>query len=54
MFKAFGTVIVLYALSSFFTTAFASFENALVAVFATVETAADVSTEQIERIANTE
>lgn len=48
MFKSIGTVIVLYAVVSFFSHATSSFEEALVATFTAVETAANVTTETLE------
>jgi hypothetical protein len=48
MFKSIGTVIVLYAIVSFFSHAATSFESALVATFAAVETAANVTTQTLE------
>lgn len=54
MFRAIGTVIVLYALSQFFNQTFLAFESTAVAVLGTVETAANVSTEQLEKVAQIE
>lgn len=48
MFKAIGTVIVLYALSNIMHPTFESFQNAAVATFGTIETAANVSSQQLE------
>lgn len=50
MFRAIGTVIILVAISHLLNDAFNSFESATVALFETVETAATVSTEQLERV----
>lgn len=43
MFKAIGFVIVLYALSHFFSSAFSALDNAATESFRTLETAAIVS-----------
>jgi len=48
MFKAIGFVIGLYAITQMMSGAFAAFENAVIATFETVETAAQVSKIQIE------
>lgn len=43
MFRAIGIVIILYALSQFFSSAFVAFERAAVATFGAIEAAAVVS-----------
>lgn len=48
MFKSIGTVIVLYAVVSFFGNAAGAFEQALIATFTAVETAANVTTTTLE------
>lgn len=48
MFKAIGTVIVLYAIANMMTPAFDSFQAATVATFGAIETAAEVTTKQLE------
>lgn len=48
MFRAIGLVIVLYALTHFFAAARVSFEQAVVATFNTVETAAILAEEQLQ------
>lgn len=53
MFRAIGFVIGLYALSQMLSGTIVAFESAMVAVFGTVETAAHVSTEQLELLAQT-
>lgn len=52
MFRAIGLVITLFALSQFFSQAFVAFEQTTIAVLETVETAATVSTAEIERVSN--
>ena len=49
MFRAFGIVIVLYALSHFFNQAFLKLDDAAAAVFTTAEVAAKVAAEKINR-----
>ena len=49
MFKAIGVVIVLYALSHFFSQAFIKLDDAAAAVFATAEVAATVAAEKITK-----
>ena len=48
MFRAIGFVIALYAVTNIFSTSVISFERAIVATFETIETAAVVSTKQLE------
>jgi len=48
MFKAIGTVIVLIALSNFFSSSFSALDGAATQVFNTLETAAAVSQSQLE------
>ncbi len=48
MFRAIGTVIVIYALSSMLHNAFVSFENAVVATFDTITVAAKATEAQID------
>ncbi len=48
MFKAIGTIMLLYVLSSLFAGAFQSFEKATMATFGTIEAAANHSTRYIE------
>jgi len=47
MFKAIGTILVLYAITQMMSTSFHAFENALSATFETVEVAAEVSKAQL-------
>lgn len=47
MFKAIGTVIVLYAITQMMHTSFVAFENALTATFETIEVAAETSKAQL-------
>jgi hypothetical protein len=47
MFKAIGTILVLYAITQMMSTSFYAFENALSATFETVEVAAEVSKAQL-------
>tara|TARA_B100000745_G_scaffold260332_1_gene183912 strand:+ start:683 stop:844 length:162 start_codon:yes stop_codon:yes gene_type:complete len=47
MFRAIGTILVLYAITQMMSSSFYAFENALVATFETVEIAADASKAQI-------
>ena len=54
MFRAIGYVIILVALSNILSGAFNSFETATIAVLGTVETAANVSTTQLEKAVPTE
>ena len=49
MFKSIGTILVLYAITQMMSQSFNAFENAVVATFETVETAAQVSKTQIEK-----
>ena len=49
MFRAIGIVIIIYSLSVLLSGAFHSFESATIAVLETVETAAHVSTIQLEK-----
>ena len=49
MFKSIGTILVLYAIAQMMPLSFNAFENAVVATFETVETAAQVSKTQIEK-----
>jgi len=49
MFKSFGVVIVLYAITQMMSSSFSAFEQAIVATFETVEVAAQVSKAQIEQ-----
>ncbi len=51
MLRAIGFVIGLYAITQMLSGTIAAFESATVAVFGTVETAANVSTEQLETLA---
>ncbi len=51
MFKAIGFVIGLYAITQMLSGTMRAFDSAMVAVFSTVETAADVSKEQLEQMA---
>jgi len=51
MFRAIGFVIMLYASTQMLGGMLVAFESAMVAVFGTVETAANVSTEQLETLA---
>lgn len=53
MFRAIGTVIVLYSISHMLSGAFHSFETATIAVFETVETAAQISEQQLIELAVT-
>ncbi|MFT5849877.1 MAG: hypothetical protein ACI9H6_000703 [Patiriisocius sp.] len=48
MFKSFGTILVLYAITQMMSQTFTSFENAASATFQTLEAAAVVSKQQIE------
>ncbi len=48
MFKAIGTIMLLYVLSNMFAAAFDSFEKATIATFGTLEAAANHSTTYIE------
>ncbi len=50
MFKAIGTVIVLYAITQMMSSTFLAFENALTATFQTIEAAALLSQQQIENL----
>ncbi len=47
MFKAIGTIIVLYVVTNLFADATTAFESALVATFGTIEHAANVSSEEL-------
>lgn len=47
MFKAIGTILLLYAVSNIFAETFVAFEGAATATFEAVEVAADVSKEQL-------
>ena len=49
MFKAIGIVIVLYALSQFFSQAFVKLDDAAAAVFTTAEVAAQVAALKITK-----
>lgn len=49
MFKQIGIVVMLYAITQFFSDASTSFESALVATFQTIETAAVLSEAQLMR-----
>jgi hypothetical protein len=48
MFKAFGTILLLYAITQMMSSTFVAFENAAIATFETLEAAAVVSKVQIE------
>lgn len=48
MFKSIGTIFILFTLVHLFGGAFASFEDALVATFAAVETAATSAERQLQ------
>lgn len=50
MFRAIGIVIILYALSQFFSAAFVAFERAAVATFGAIEAAAVVSKENVRTL----
>jgi len=52
MFRAIGIVIILIAITKMFGAGVQSFERALVATFETVETAAEVSTQQLIKQSN--
>jgi len=47
MFKAIGTILILYAITQMMSTSFSAFENAVTATFETVEVAADLSKTQL-------
>lgn len=47
MFKAIGTILVLYAITQMMSSTFHAFESALTATFETVEVAADLSKAQL-------
>ena len=51
MFRAIGIVIILYAIANLMTPAFNSFQAAAVATFGAIETAAEVSSKQLEAAA---
>jgi hypothetical protein len=48
MFKAIGTILLLYALSNMFSDSFVAFEEATTATFETIEVAADVSKAELQ------
>ncbi len=48
MFKAIGTILLLYALSNVFSETFVAFEGAATATFETIEVAADVSKAELQ------
>lgn len=50
MFRAIGVVIIIYSLSIMLDSAFNAFESATVSVLSTVEVAADISAEQLQKI----
>lgn len=52
MFKAIGTILVLYAVSNMFFAAVDSFERAAIATFGAVETAATLSSQQLSNYAD--
>lgn len=50
MFRSIGVVILLYAITQLFSALVVSFESAMVASFNTLETAAIISTQQLQNI----
>lgn len=48
MFRAIGIVIILYAIANMMNPAFESFQDATVATFGAIETAAEVTSQQLE------
>ncbi len=51
MFKAIGTILLLYAITNIFSETFVAFEGAATATFETIEVAADVSKTQLRSAA---